>query len=256
MSLKTITIPCLSDNYAFISHETTSGQTALIDIPEASPILKKLDELNWKIDYVLITHHHDDHISGLREILAAYPNAQVIGAKADVSRLPPLNIAVSEGDTITIGNEQGTIIDVSGHTIGHIAYYFEKSGIAFTADSLMALGCGRVFEGTMPQMWNSLQKLAQLPPKTILYSGHEYTQSNGEFALTIDPNNILLKERIADIKQLRQNGTPTIPSTLSTELETNPFLRAKKPEIMERLGMPNAQPAEIFAEIRKRKDTF
>ena len=256
MPLKTITVPCLSDNYAFISHETTSGQTALVDIPEASPIIKKLNELNWSIDYVLITHHHHDHVGDLGDILAAYPNAQVIGAKADITRLPSLHIAVSEGDIINIGNEQGAIIDVAGHTIGHIAYYFENSNTAFTADSLMALGCGRVFEGTTLQMWHSLQKLAQLPPNTKIYSGHEYTETNGEFALTIDPDNTLLKKRVTDIKRLRQSKAPTIPSTLSIELETNPFLRAERPEIKQRLGMPNAPPADVFAEIRKRKDTF
>ncbi len=255
MPLEIVTIPCLSDNYAFLAHDAATGETALIDIPEAAPILAELGVRGWTLNTVFITHHHDDHIQGLADILAKH-SARVIGAKADQHRLPPLDEAVSEGDAINIGSESGVVIDVSGHTIGHIALHFPGASAAFTADSLMALGCGRVFEGTRPQMWESLSKLAALPSDTIIYSGHEYTAANGKFALTIDPDNPNLHARIADITQARTKGKPTVPSSLSLELSTNPFLRAADPAIAAHLGMQGADPVDVFSEIRGRKDAF
>lgn len=255
MTLQILTIPCLSDNYAYLAHDPATGQTAAVDVPEAGPLLRALSDKGWTLSHVLITHHHYDHVDGLTELLAAAP-AKVIGAAADAGRLPPLDIAVVEGDTVTIGEESGTVIDVSGHTVGHIAFHFPDSGAVFTADSLMALGCGRVFEGTMPQMWNSLQKLATLPTDTIVYSGHEYTQSNAKFALTVDPTNVDLISRASEIDAARAKGQPTVPSTLAEELATNPFLRATDPAIQAQLGMSGADPAEVFAEIRTRKDCF
>lgn len=255
MPLEILTIPCLSDNYAFLAHDAQSGETALIDAPEAAPILAALAQKGWRLTQVLLTHHHWDHVEGLAEILAAHP-ARVTGAAADAHRLPPLDHQVSEGDSVSIGAESGRVIDVSGHTVGHIAYYFPDSHAVFTADSLMALGCGRVFEGTMPQMWDSLSKLATLPPETMVYSGHEYTQANGRFAETVDPDNAALQARIRDIAAARAAGRPTVPSTLALELSTNPFLRAADPGIRKTLGMENATDAEVFAEIRSRKDRF
>lgn len=255
MPLEILTIPCLSDNYAFLAHDAESGETALIDAPEAAPILAALAERGWRLTQVLLTHHHWDHVEGLAEILAAHP-AQVTGAAADAHRLPPLDLQVSEGDSVRIGAEVGTVIDVSGHTLGHIAYYFPASHAVFTADSLMALGCGRVFEGTMPMMWASLSKLAALPPETVVYSGHEYTQANGRFAETVDPGNPALQARLRDIAAARAAGQPTVPSTLALELATNPFLRADDPDIRATLGMAGAPAAEVFAEIRGRKDRF
>ena len=256
MPLEIITIPCLADNYAFVAHDAASGETAVIDIPEAAPILSALAERSWTLSHVLITHHHWDHVGGLDEVLAAFPRAKVIGAKADEARLPPLGQAVREDDTISIGDEKGTVIDVSGHTVGHIAYHFPGSDAVFTADSLMALGCGRVFEGTAPQMWASLSKLAALPPETIVYSGHEYTQSNGKFAATIEPQNADLISRLRDIDAARSAGQPTVPSSLALELATNPFLRAGEPAVQRLVGMEGADPADVFAEIRGRKDRF
>lgn len=255
MPLEILTIPCLSDNYAFLAHDPASGETALVDAPEAAPILAALAEKGWRLTQVLLTHHHWDHVEGLAEILAAHP-ARVTGAAADAHRLPPLDAAVREGDLVQIGAETGQVIDVSGHTVGHVAYHFADSHALFTADSLMALGCGRVFEGTMAQMWASLSKLAALPPETVVYSGHEYTQANGRFAETIDPDNPALQQRIRDIAAARDAGQPTVPSTLALELATNPFLRAGDPAIQAHLGMAGADPAEVFAEIRSRKDRF
>ncbi|MDX2484588.1 MAG: hydroxyacylglutathione hydrolase [Pseudodonghicola sp.] len=255
MPLEILTIPCLSDNYAFLAHDAASGETALIDAPEAAPILAALADTGWRLTQVLLTHHHWDHVEGLAEILAAHP-AKVTGAAADAHRLPPLDAQVSEGDCVQIGAETGQVIDVSGHTVGHIAYVFPDSQAVFTADSLMALGCGRVFEGTMAQMWGSLSKLAALPPETVVYSGHEYTEANGRFAATIDPDNPALQQRIRDIAAARAAGQPTVPSTLELELATNPFLRAGDAPIQAHLGMEGADAAEVFAEIRARKDRF
>ncbi len=255
MALTVETIPCLSDNYAFLAHDATSGETALVDAPEAAPILAALDRLGWKLSHVLLTHHHYDHVDGLPEILASHP-AKVVGAAADAHRLPALDLALCEGDTVQIGGEAGHVIDVSGHTVGHIAFHFPDSQVVFTADSLMALGCGRVFEGTKPQMHASLQKLAALPPETLVCSGHEYTAANGRFALSVDPDNPALQARMSDIAARRDKGLPTVPSTLAEELATNPFLRASDPAIQAHLGMTGAPAPEVFAEIRTRKDNF
>jgi len=255
MPLEIITIPCLSDNYAFLAHDAASGDTALIDVPEAAPILAVLAEKGWKLSHVLLTHHHYDHVDGLAKVLAAHP-AKVVGAAADAHRLPPLDIAVREGDEIAIGSETCTAIDVSGHTLGHIAFHFPQSKAVFTADSLMALGCGRLFEGTAPQMWSSLGKLAALPGDTLVCSGHEYTAANAEFAKTIDPDNPDLIARIAEIAAARASNRPTVPSLLSLELATNPFLRAGVASVQQNIGMAGAPPEDVFAEIRGRKDRF
>jgi hydroxyacylglutathione hydrolase len=255
MPLEILTIPCLSDNYAFLAHDPDSGDTAVIDAPEAAPILQALADRRWRASHVLLTHHHWDHVEGLADILAAHP-AKVVGAQADAERLPPLDLALKEGETVRIGTQSGQVIDVSGHTIGHIAYHFPESAAVFTADSLMALGCGRVFEGTMPQMWASLGKLAALPGDTTIYSGHEYTQANGAFALTIEPDNPDLVARIRDIAAARAQGRPTVPSALALELATNPFLRAGIAAVQSNLGMEGVEPAAVFAEIRGRKDRF
>ncbi|QYX57698.1 hydroxyacylglutathione hydrolase [Roseovarius sp. SCSIO 43702] len=255
MTLDIMTIPCLSDNYAYLAHDPETGDTALVDAPEAAPILRALDESGWRLSHVLITHHHADHVQGIADILARHP-ATVVGARADAHRLPPLDIAVAEGDTVTIGRETGHVLDVSGHTVGHIAFHFPDSRAAFTADSLMALGCGRVFEGTMEQMWHSLSKLAALPEDTRIYSGHEYTAANARFALSIDPKNSALISRARAVDAARTDNQPTVPSLLSEELATNPFLRASDPALKSELGMSRASDAETFAEIRTRKDNF
>ncbi|MFB9149672.1 hydroxyacylglutathione hydrolase [Roseovarius ramblicola] len=255
MSLQILTIPCRTDNYAYLAHDPETGATALVDVPEAGPILDALSQHGWRLSDVLITHHHGDHVEGLKDVLSHAP-ARVIGAAADAHRLPPLDIAVSEGDAVHIGSETGRVIEVPGHTVGHIAFHFPESGAVFTADSLMALGCGRVFEGTMPQMHASLGKLAALPPATLVYSGHEYTAANAAFARSVDPDNPRLAARTEEIARTRAAGRPTVPVPLAEELETNPFLRAQDPAIRAHLGLESATDAEVFAEIRGRKDRF
>ena len=256
MAFEIVTVPCLSDNYAYLL--IGDGKAVVIDIPEAAPILAAIAERNVYVTEILITHHHDDHIQGLGDLLRGLETEpRVIGAKADVHRLPPLDHAVEDGETLNLGNgAEAQVIDVSGHTVGHVAYHVPEANAAFTADSLMALGCGRVFEGTMEQMWASLSKLARLPKETIICSGHEYTAANARFALTIEPDNAALRDRAARITAARERGEPTVPSLLSEELETNPFLRAGLEDVKQSLNMAGMGDAEAFAEIRRRKDSF
>ena len=253
MALTLVTIPCLEDNYAFVVHNPETGETALVDVPDAAPINAVLQNKGWRLTDVILTHHHWDHIDGLPDLET---DARIIGAAADEGRLPSLNLAVSEGDTFTLCGEQAQIIDVSGHTNNHIAIYLPESGIAFTADSLMAMGCGRLFEGTPAQMWDSLQKLRALPPETVICSGHEYTESNARFAATLEADNARLNSRILAIKTARSAGRPTVPSLLSEEIATNPFLRADDPIMKKALNMTTDTDLATFTEIRSRKDHF
>ena len=255
MTLEILTIPCLADNYAFILRDQATGTVALVDAPESGPIIAALNEKEWGLDLILLTHHHYDHIDGVPDLVEAY-GSKVIGAKADAKRLPPLDIALNEGDEVRVGETVGTNFDVSGHTVGHIAFHFPTAKAVFTADSLMALGCGRLFEGTPDMMWASLSKFAALPDDTIVYSGHEYTAGNAKFALTIEPDNAALQTRAKDITDRRANNLPTVPSALALERATNPFLRAHLPEVKAAIGMADASDAAVFAEIRKRKDNF
>jgi hydroxyacylglutathione hydrolase len=255
MPLDLVTIPCLKDNYAFLIHDPASKSTAVIDVPDAAPILAELKSRNWTLTDIFITHHHDDHIAGVQSLRDA-TGARVWGAQADAHRLPALDHAVTEGDHVTVGQETGHVLDVSGHTLGHIAYHFPASGLVFTADSLMAAGCGRLFEGSPEIMWSSLSKLAALPPDTLVCSGHEYTASNIRFALTLEPRNPALISRSRQVNVAREEDRPTVPSTLSEELATNPFLRAALPQMKTALGMAQATDAQAFAEIRRRKDKF
>ncbi len=254
-SAEIVTIPCLSDNYTFLLHDPKTGATAVADVPDHAPVLDALARRAWTLTDILLTHHHGDHIDGVDPLRGA-TGAKVWGAKADEARLPKLDHALAEGDRVQIGDLTGNVLDVSGHTVGHIAYHFPDAGVAFTGDSLMALGCGRLFEGTPQMMWTSLQKLRALPPETLICSGHEYTQSNARFALTIEPENSALTSRAAAVDVARADGLATVPSRLSEELATNPFLRADLPEVMALVGLRDAAPATVFAEIRGRKDRF
>lgn len=255
MPLELVTLPALSDNYTYLLHDSDSGATACIDVPDAKPILDELAKRNWTLTEIWLTHHHHDHIGGVDDLLKVF-DAKVTGATADRHRLPPLNREVEDGNRFEFGGEVIDVLDVSGHTIGHVAFVAAASGYAFTADSLMALGCGRLFEGTAAQMWDSLQKLAALDPETLICSGHEYTQANARFAITIDPENGDLKARIDRINSKRDSNEPTVPSKLSEEAATNPFLRAADPAIQAHLDMIGAEPVDVFAEIRARKDRF
>jgi len=255
MTFEIVTIPCLSDNYAFLAHDSAEGVTLLVDVPEAAPILNVLEDRKWDLTHVFLTHHHWDHVDGLGDIMDHH-SPQVIGAKADAHRLPPLNLEVAEGDEIKIGSHTGQVFDVSGHTIGHIAVYFERDAVVFTADSLMALGCGRLFEGNGDMMWKSMSKLRALPDDTLVCSGHEYTASNAKFALSIDPENPELIERAAKIAADRADGRATVPSRLGLEKATNPFLRPDCPRIRAALDLASATDAQVFTEIRALKDNF
>ncbi len=255
MTLELVTIPCRTDNYAYLVHDAASGQTAVIDVPDAAPILAELNARGWQLTDILLTHHHDDHISGV-EALRTATGAMVLGAAADAHRLPPLDYALTEAASFAIGTEKVRVIDVPGHTVGHIAFHFPDSKLAFTGDSLMSAGCGRLFEGTPTQMHASLQKLAALPPDTLICSGHEYTASNLRFAVTLEPDNPQLISRITAVADFRAKGLPTVPVRLSTELDTNPFLRAHLPAVKASVGLPDADAATVFTEIRARKDRF
>ena len=257
MPLELITIPCLEDNYAFLLHNAKTGETLLVDVPDAPPIQAVLDAQGWTLTDILLTHHHGDHVDGLVPLLqSSGATPRIIGAASDAHRLPPLGLPVSEGDNVVICGEEAAVFDVSGHTLNHIAVYFPKSAALFTADSLMALGCGRLFEGTPAQMWESMLKLRALPDETRVCSGHEYTETNARFALTIEPDNSDLISRIEQITTTRANGQPTVPSDLGVEKRTNPFLRADVPALQVAQNMTNADPVDIFTKIRQARNSF
>ena len=248
-------IPCLSDNYAYIIRDEQTNKNILVDAPEHAPIERYLDDKAMSLDFILITHHHSDHIDGINYLKLKYA-PKVIGAKRDKHRLPPLDIEVEEGKQLSIGSKTFDIYDVDGHTVGHIAYSLSEDKVLFTGDSLMVMGCGRLFEGTPEDMWKSLEKLKQLPEDIMIYSGHEYTKSNIEFAITVDPQNEKLKaRRTKELEQL-QKGLPTVPSTLRKELDTNPFLRESEMSIVDHLDIGNLDPISRFAKIRALKDNF
>lgn len=253
MPLSVSVVPCRSDNYGYILRDEATGAVGVIDAPEAAPLIAALEEMGAGLDLILLTHHHGDHVEGVAALRDRY-GAEVVGAAADAKRLPDLDIAVGEGDSVSLGESTADVIDVSGHTIGHIAYLFD--GHAFTADSLMALGCGRVFEGTHLMMWESLSKFFALPPETLVYSGHNYGAANGRFALSIEPENAALAARIARIDAADEAGAPICPATMAEELATNPFLRAREEAVKAAIGLSGADDAAVFAEIRRRKDSF
>ena len=248
-------IPCLSDNYAYIIRDEQTNKNILVDAPEHAPIERYLYDKDMSLDFILITHHHSDHIDGINHLKLKY-SPKVIGAKRDRHRLPQLDIEVEEGKQLTIGSKTFDIYDVDGHTVGHIAYSLLEDKALFTGDSLMVMGCGRLFEGSPEDMWKSLEKLKQLPEDFMIYSGHEYTKSNIEFAVTVDSQNEkLLSRRRKELDKL-QKGLPTIPSTLREELDTNPFLRESELSIVDHLEMANLDPISRFAKIRALKDNF
>ncbi len=255
MPLEMRVIPCLRDNYAYLLHEPQSGRTAVVDVPDQAPILDMLAATGWRLSDILITHHHDDHIGGVPR-LREDTGAQVWGAAADAHRLPPLDHALAPGDPVPLGAETGTVIDVPGHTIGHIAFHFPDSRLAFTADSLMALGCGRLFEGTPAQMWDSLTRLMDLPDDTRICSGHDYSKANAAFARSVDPDNPDLEARIAQMARDRDEGAPMAVATLALEKATNPFLRAGQGYLKAGHGKSGETDLAMFAHLRGLKDTF
>lgn len=255
MPLELVMIPCLADNFAYLIHSPDSGETALIDAPEAGPILKAIESRGWHLGQIILTHHHADHIQDAEKTRAA-TGAKILGAAKDRHRLPSLDQALEDGDRIRVGGEGGIVIGVPGHTTGHIALYFPDSALLFTADSLMAAGCGRLFEGSAEQMWQSLQKLAALPAETRVCSGHEYLDMNLSFARQMEPDSKAIPARIAKVAALRAAGQPVMPWRLDEELETNPFLRADLPALRRATGLLDAPASAVFAEIRRRKDAL
>lgn len=244
--------PCLADNYGFLLHDPGSGETACIDTPDGAEYLRQADAKGWRITQIWNTHWHPDHAGGNKAIVEA--TGATITAPAEVERISPIDTVISDGDTVMLGAYGARVIDVSGHTNGHIAYHLPEAGIAFVGDSVFALGCGRMFEGEARQFWDSLDRIRQLPPETTLYCAHEYTQANARFALHADPENEALQAYAREIDEKRQRGEPTVPMGLARELETNPFLRADDESLRARWG--GATPAETFASLRSAKDSF
>lgn len=252
-ALEFFQFPTLSDNYGILVHDPKSGATASIDAPDANDVKQALAEKGWSLSHILVTHHHWDHVQGIGE-LKSETGCHVIGPADEAGKIEHLDETVLDGSEFEFAGEKVSCISTPGHTLGMINFHFAGSGVVFTGDTLFALGCGRIFEGDAKMMWRSMERLMALPPETIVYCGHEYTQTNAKFALTVDPNNAKLVIRAAQIDALRADGKPTLPTTIGEELETNPFVRASDAGIRQVLGMENATDADVFAEIRKRKD--
>lgn len=255
MNLEIVQIPCLQDNYGYLLHDPDSGCTASVDTPEVDPINAVLNARSWRLTHILNTHHHADHAGGNLALKEQW-KCRVIGPRADRDRIPGIDEEVGDGDLVIMGAAKARVFDVPGHTRGHIAYFFADAKAAFVGDTIFALGCGRMFEGTADQMWASLMKLMQMPDDTALYCAHEYTQSNAKFALSVEPGNAALQRRAALISELRATGKPTVPSSLGDEKATNPFLRPTSQEIQRNVGMVGRPLHEIFGETRRRKDNF
>lgn len=245
--------PCLSDNYGYLLHDPASGETACIDTPDADEYLRQAAAKGWQISQIWNTHWHPDHAGGNAAIKAA-TGCTITAPGGEDYPIAEVDRAVSGGDTVGLGHFTAQVIDVGGHTKGHIAYHLPQAEVAFVGDSLFALGCGRMFEGTPEQFWASLCRIKALPADTLLYCAHEYTQSNARFALHADPDNAALAAYAAQIDQARAQGRPTVPTPLSRELATNPFLRADDPALQTRWGGGDA--VATFAALRAAKDTF
>ena len=253
--LKIIQLLVLNDNYIYLIHDEESGETAVVDPAVAEPVLDYLAEQAWQLKYVLNTHHHLDHVEG-NNTLKQNTGCQVIAGLSDAQRIPGFDNGVSEGDELYLGVHKIKVLATPGHTSGHIVYFFEQDKLLFCGDTLFVMGCGRLFEGSPEQMFASLQKLKALPPDTKVYCAHEYTKANGRFAISVEPDNHALQAKILRVAQLRNNNQPTVPSTITEELATNPFLRADSFSIQKGLDLVGAQSVEVFTALRKRKDVF
>ena len=256
MTTHVFQFPCLKDNYGALIHDSGSGRTAAVDAPDGEAVIAAAKAQGWRLTDLLVTHHHADHIQGIPAVRAAFPGLRVVGPAKEAARIDGLDVQVAEGDFVDLGVLKARVIETPGHTAGQVAYMFDEDEIAFTGDTLFSLGCGRVFETSMAVMWSSLAKLAALPGETQVYCGHEYTEANARFALTIEPGNADLVARAEAVKALRAQGRATLPTTIALELATNPFLRAEIPAVQKAVGLTGADPAQVFAEIRRRKDNF
>lgn len=245
---------CLKDNFGVLVHDPESRSTAAIDAPDAEPILAALSARGWTLTDILLTHHHTDHVQGVGALKARFPRVRVTGPRKEAAKIAGLDREVGEDDKVDIGALGARVIEVPGHTSGHVAYWFEGEDIVFAGDTLFAMGCGRAFEEPPQVLFHSLMRLASLPGETEVYCGHEYTLANAKFALGVDPGNELLRERAEHVAKLRADGKFTLPTTIALECATNPFLRAEEAEVQAAIGMPNADPVAVFAELRERKN--
>jgi hydroxyacylglutathione hydrolase len=253
--LDIIQIPVLTDNYIYLLHDTVSGETAAVDPALAEPVLRVLNQHGWQLTYILNTHHHSDHVGGNLE-LKHQTGCQIIGAKADKHRIPAIDRSVQDGEIINIGKHTAKVITTAGHTSGHIVYYFADDNALFCGDTLFVMGCGRLFEGSATELWQSLQTLKALPADTRVYCAHEYSENNARFALSVEPDNLALQQKMRQIQERRANNLPTVPSTIDEELATNPFFREDSPALQNNLNCENSAPVEVFAKLRRLKDNF
>ena len=247
--------PCLSDNYGFLLHDPDSGQTASIDSPDADRILEELATRGWQLSHIFNTHHHADHAGGnLR--LKEKTGCTIVGPRSDAARIPGIDTGVGEGDRVAFGDRQIQVFETPGHTSGHVVYFVPEAQAAFVGDTLFAMGCGRLFEGTPDQMWHSLQKILNWPDDTRIYCAHEYTEANGRFALSVEPDNQALIARMDEVEALRRGNRPTVPTTLGLEKQTNPFLRPASTALRAGLDLEAADDVTVFARTRALKDEF
>jgi hydroxyacylglutathione hydrolase len=244
---------CLSDNFGYLIHDPATKATAAIDAPEAAPILRALEREGWTLTDILITHHHGDHVGGVAELKQKY-NCRVVAPHDKSARISSVDLRVAQGDVVKVGSLLARVLETPGHTLDHISYVFASEKALFAADTLFSIGCGRVFEGDYPMMWESLLKLRALPDDFKLYCGHEYTASNVKFALTVDSDNPALQSRAAEVTRLRADGKPTVPTLLGEEKKANVFLRADDPSVAASVRMKGRSAAEVFGELRERKN--
>lgn len=244
---------CLKDNFGVLVHDAEGGVTLAIDAPDAAAVQRALDERGWRLTHILVTHHHADHTAGIPELKAA-TGCTVIGPRAEEKRIEGLDQVVAEPDELALGSLRIAVLDTPGHTLGHVSYWLRDADVAFVGDTLFAMGCGRVLEGTAEMMWRSLEKIAALPKDTALYCGHEYTVANGRFGVSVEPENLALKARLAEAEALRAEGRATLPTRVDLELETNVFLRADQRSVREELNMLVVPDWKVFAELRERKN--
>src|SRR5271170_4098724 len=253
MAAETRLFTCLTDNFGALIHDPATKATASIDAPEAGPIVKALEHEGWQLTDILITHHHHDHVGGVAALKQKY-NCRVVAPHDRSAKIADVDLRTAQGDVVKVGGLLARVLETPGHTLDHISYVFDNEKTLFAADTLFSVGCGRVFEGTYPMMWDSLLKLRVLPDDFDLYCGHEYTAANIKFALTVEPDNAALKARAEQVTKLRAEGKPTIPVTLGEEKQANVFLRADEPSVAASLHMKGQSAATVFGELRERKN--